>query len=198
MNKELIKKYKKEFEHWVNEGKLLCYTEVEGPYYEVSDATWEFACDVGFIINDEYVEFRKALAEGKTVEVLTEESNINRKYWSLDVYTWTKTQDIDTNIEVKNYRIKPEEADIKVDEYIYDIQKNKYYRIVNVLEEKVETTTFRVWKSAINGVHYKLWKPKPGELVIMKTDDYSIGFTVTLWEENSKFTPVPFIGELPE
>ena len=68
MNKELIKKYKKEFDHYVNEGKLLCYTEIGGPYYEVNDEKWYFVCDIGFIINDEYVEFRKALAEGKTVQ----------------------------------------------------------------------------------------------------------------------------------
>lgn len=267
MNKELIKKYKKEFDYWVNDGTLLVADSYEKRWITLTKNVW--LCETTtknllIIIDDKYVELRKALAEGKTVEVLTDTMNIDRTYWdatlevesylrkkgahqyfkfqsdypsadrkkylfyvdcggdypkgfingcsktsednldnytykTLDnVYAWVKTQEIDTNIEVKNYRIKPDEYDIKVGDYIYDIQRNKYYIVENVLADKLETKLFRVWKSSIDGVYYKLWKPKQGELVIMKTNDYSTGFTVTTWEENSKFTPVPFTGELPE
>ena len=96
------------------------------------------------------------------------------------------------------YRIKPEEPHIKIGDYIYDIKRNKYYRIENVLDEKVETELFRIYKSSINDSDYRLWKPKPGELVVMYSEDYTTGFTVTLWEKNSKFIPVPFTSELPE
>lgn len=264
MNKALINKYKTEFDHWLKDGKLL-YNCGQTWIECLKSFRWDndIRNDLQFIINDEYVEFRKALAEGKIVEVLTDATNINRTYWdatvevesylrkkgayqhfkfqldnpsvdrrnylfyvdcgedypkgfingcrktseddlynytykTLDnVFTWVKTNIIDTNIEVKNYRIKQEEQ-FKVGDWLFDLQYNKYYQIVNVLEEKVETVQFRVYKSAINGVHYELWKPKPGELVIMETDDYSTGFTVTPWEENAKFSPVPFLGELPK
>lgn len=266
MNKELIKKYKAEFEHTLNDKEITFKFLDDNLGWRNPTILFPINYDklnILIVKNDEYVEFRKALAEGKTVEVLTDTTNINRTYWdatlevesylrkkgahqyfkfqldnpstdrgnylfyvdcgedypkgfingcsiskednlynytykTLDnVYTWIKTQNIDTNIEVKNYRIKQEEQ-FKVGDWLFDLQYNKYYQIINILEDKVEIATFRVWKSAINDIDYKIWKPKPGELVIMETEDYSTGFTVTPCEENSKFIPVPFTGELPK
>ena len=37
MNTKLIKKYKTEFNYYVEGGNLLYFTEVGGPYYEVTD-----------------------------------------------------------------------------------------------------------------------------------------------------------------
>ena len=107
MNKQLINKYKSEFDHWLNEGKLLCYTEVEGPYYEVTDEKWDFVCDIGFIINDEYVEFRKALTEGKTIEYLGQSSNL-----------WQELEDANFNLHQTCYRIKPDEPKFKVGDFV--------------------------------------------------------------------------------
>lgn len=71
MNKELIKKYKKEFDHWLNGGSLLTksFSNCDITLYEeVTDSnSWSNPHRV-YIINDEYVEFRKALCEGKTVQ----------------------------------------------------------------------------------------------------------------------------------
>lgn len=92
MNKELIKKYKKEFDHWLNEGYLLArvitsdeddflYTiwyEVDNKVLALEEWTSDYLFNLTniqtnyykpqFIINDEYVELRKALIEGKEVE----------------------------------------------------------------------------------------------------------------------------------
>lgn len=137
------------------------------------------------IINDEYVELRRALAEGKTVQ-----------YSPDNCETWL---DLDSNAKInfrwplQNYRINPEEQSIKIGDYLYDIQYNKYHRIENILDENVETSKFRIYKSSINDYDYRIWIPKIGELVVIQLEDYSTGFTVTRWEENSKFIPVPFI-----
>jgi hypothetical protein len=78
MIKELIKTHKAEFDHWMNGGTLL-YRHFDHKKQEFHE--WEI-CDGGFlwnvkptnlpclIINDKYVEFRKALAEGKKIEIL--------------------------------------------------------------------------------------------------------------------------------
>ena len=107
MNKELISKYKLEFDHWLNGGKLLCYTEVDGPYYEVTDEKWDFVCGIGFIINDEYSEFRKALAEGKAIEYLGQSSNL-----------WHEVPEPDFSLHPTCYRIKPDEPKFKVGDFV--------------------------------------------------------------------------------
>lgn len=154
MNKQLINKYKPEFDHWLNEGKLLCYTEVDGPYYEVTDEKWDFVCDIGFIINDEYYIYRKALAEGKTIEYLGQSSNV-----------WHEVQEPDFNLHPTCYRIKPDESKFKVGDfvrYIYaleinNINGNRYYFTnseMSCLEHELE-----------------LWTPVKGEWCWFFNDD---------------------------
>ena len=121
MNKELINKYKPEFDHWLNEGKLLCYTEVEGPYYEVTDEKWDFVCDIGFIINDEYVELRKALAEGKTIQIydVIEQHPSDRtfdKFGWRDFKSFTASSSFSKTPDL--YRIKPDEPKFKVGDFV--------------------------------------------------------------------------------
>ena len=70
MNKELIKKYKMAFEHWLNGGKILYKDEFNN--WENSEDIWDLRTEKvkDVIINDKYVEFRKAVAKGKKIEIL--------------------------------------------------------------------------------------------------------------------------------
>ena len=123
MNKQLINKYKPEFDYWLNGGKLLCYTEVEGPYYEVTDEKWDFICDIGFIINDEFVEFRKALAKGKTIQLNEAEkfADSNRGWVDLSCKSLSKSINL---FPVNYYRIKPDEPKFKVGDFVRYIYAN--------------------------------------------------------------------------
>ena len=121
MNTKLIKKYKTEFNYYVEGGNLLYFTEVGGPYYEVTDEKWDFVCDIEFIIDDEYVEFRKALAEGKTIQFNFGNSGPNKTDFP---NVW---KDLDLSIGIlanralpENYRIKPEpeESKFKVGDWV--------------------------------------------------------------------------------
>ncbi len=121
MNKQLINKYKHEFDHWLNGGKLLCYTEVDGPYYAVTDEKWDFVCDIGFIINDEYSEFRKALAEGKIIQIYDViEQHISNP--SLDKFGWKDFKSFTASSPFSKtpdfYRIKPDEPKFKVGDFV--------------------------------------------------------------------------------
>jgi hypothetical protein len=115
MNKELIKKYKAEFEHWLDGGDLLRYSGRNWNEVKVS-FRWETK---GFIIiNDKYVELRKALAEGKVVQQLYADeptSGCLTEHW--DDFTCF-------GYPTQCYRIKPEEPihtiDGKVQVYLED------------------------------------------------------------------------------
>ncbi len=119
MNKSLIKKYKPEFEHWLAGGTIL-YKHKNSLAWRTTDC-WDYEIEYvqAIIINDKYVEFRKALAEGKIVQYNFGNYGINRKDFP---NTW---KDLDTSVGIladraypDNYRIKPEEPQFKVGDWV--------------------------------------------------------------------------------
>ena len=121
MNKELIKKYKKEFDHWLNGGSTLLgirnlvsstirwYPSISDPFEEESTSG-----ELLVIINDEYIEFRKALAEGKIIQI----NNSKPETWI----------DIDAD-KLANYnpsflRIKPDEPKFKVGDFVTPLNRD--------------------------------------------------------------------------
>ena len=107
MNKELIKKYKTEFDHWLNGGKVISkYTLIPTWSDCQSEDIWripdENISKVLIVINDEYATYRKALAEGKVVEVATD-------YNDVDGYIWKNIEDGEFHhFNIDEIRIKPE------------------------------------------------------------------------------------------
>lgn len=116
MNKELIKKYKKEFDYWLdNPDNLLFYDEHHNGWHNLHyDYQWNCTVEemeefgkYGYVINDEYSIYRKALAEGKTVQYLGQYSNM-----------WHEVQEPDFNLHPTCYRIKPDEPKFKVGDFV--------------------------------------------------------------------------------
>ena len=99
MSKEVIKKYKAEFDHWLDEGSILCRSKanLQESWNEIKEPLW---LDIYlYIINDEYVEFRKAFADGKKIEFLD----------TVD-YSWTTWEpSVGFGSHTGGYRIKPDE-----------------------------------------------------------------------------------------
>ena len=125
MNKKLIKEFKAEFEHWLNGGEGIlayCYVFTGKKYqwsamYEESDvfeSREEDLYDIkAIVLNDNYVELRKALAEGKTIQYdATAYSMCNRA----GEHSWTEG-DIKFDLPLWAYRIKPEEQ-FKVGDFV--------------------------------------------------------------------------------
>lgn len=105
MNKELILKYKTEFDHWLNGGKLR--HKAYGKWEQTNNIWSCRTADIAaVVIDDEYVEFRKALAEGKTIQIAglnpTAHPTIYKKYSYVDMEGGL----FDKAIEL--YRIKEE------------------------------------------------------------------------------------------
>lgn len=145
MNKELIKKYKKEFDHWLNGGKLLaCPIRDKLNGYSIDwqpideNALWDNK-NIAYIINDKYVEFRKAGAEGKQLQV----SYNDGKTWFDKSYrkiSWSKSQLV---------RIKPEESKFKLGDW---------FRAPSGCIYQINETDI------LHGTeHFIPWQPKPGE-----------------------------------
>ena len=107
MNKKLINKYKPEFDHWLNEGKIL-HKHINSNTW-CNYEPWDYSPDyiTAIIINDEYSEFRKALAEGKVIEYIGQSSNV-----------WHEVQEPDFNLHPTCYRIKPDEPKFKVGDFV--------------------------------------------------------------------------------
>lgn len=126
MNKALIKKYWTEFQAWVD-GKslLLGYQTAEGyEWANLKDDDWEYCISKNVVIlNDEYVEFRKALAEGKTIE-----KNIN---YAKSFPVWEPTNSLDMLYYTPEVlRISPNEPKFKVGATVtlecVDVEKGFY------------------------------------------------------------------------
>ena len=140
MNIELIKKYKAEFEHFLNEGDLLCREiniKVPTDWYEF-DNDWSWSVDeLEIIINDEFSELRKALCDGKTVQIWEViEQHVSDS--SKDIYGWKDFKSFTPSSQFSgpshHYRIKPEESKFKVGDFVRYINSNnnKALRINNI------------------------------------------------------------------
>ena len=129
MNIELIKKYKAEFDHFLNGGELLIryYDYEDREYKEWKEVDKNYNWDDGslhkapqFIINDEYSELRKALCDGKTVQA----------YYKFND-TWNDIIKPEFKDNVSNYRIKPEEPKFKIGDFVRDIISGKVSQVNN-------------------------------------------------------------------
>ena len=191
MNKEVIKTYFKEFTHWLNGGELL-----QATYFGDKPVTlWitpdiiDWKLDVKYIINDEYVEFRKALAEGKTVQCF----RMMGGEW-IDL---GECNDVHQNFEglLKNYRIKPDEPEFKVGEYVIDTEDSNAIKRMNetmlahstkhykrwTLEEADDDEWVLAWDEDCNAYY-------PAPTLMTKRDRGDADFDCT----------IPYIGQTPK
>lgn len=117
MNKELIKTYFEEFKHWLNGGKVLSKYTLLPEWSDCQDENiWRIPdkniSKVLIVINDEYATYRKALAEGKIVEVATD-------YNDVEGYIWKSMEDKEFHyFNINEIRIKPEVHKFKVGDWV--------------------------------------------------------------------------------
>lgn len=121
LNKELILKYKSEFDSWLKDEKsiIMGYNKSKTLYIEIEwlgFIDWTFDRGI-FILNDEYVELRKALAEGKTIQLNEAEKFSDPKRGWVDL-SCTDLGHSRLLFPVSCYRIKPEESKFKVGDWV--------------------------------------------------------------------------------
>lgn len=196
MNKQLINKYKPEFDHWLNEGKIL-YKHINSNAWW-NDEPWNYSPDyvTAIIINDEYSEFRKALAEGKIIQI----NNSKPETWI----------DIDTD-KLANYnpsflRIKPDEPKFKVGDFVRYIHST----LARALEiNNINGNRYYFTNSEMSCLKHELepWTPVKGEWCWFYDSKSSKSAALVQFKEkhNNKFISnntswqfcEPFLNSLP-
>ena len=195
MNIELIKKYKTEFDHFLNGGNLLTRTKSDFIWNDEinENLMWNFEIqDIDIIIDDEFSELRKALCDGKIIQIWgVLEQHVSEA--SKDIYGWKDFKSFKPNSpfggEIHNYRIKPEEPKFKAGDFIRQtkelgINVSRIYRIkahISDILYSVEKNIYDV--DAINAKeeYFELWKPSHKELCYF-THDTNTKTSATLRE----------------
>jgi len=183
---ELVKKYKKEFDHLVNGGSIWYrYRIIEGSEGNIGMTVWYLSngvdteweedatdywsrpyTDLQVVIDDKYTEFRKAIHEGRVIQVdkalFYDEDfdglDSDGSYW-IDITTSNPI----FGLQPHCYRIKPEEPKFEVGDWVTNSETNETYQAV---EEDLE-------------YECTLWKPIQGEFCVMyNTDTVSQFYTV--------------------
>ena len=158
MNKELILKYKAEFDHWLNGGKLQVKF-VNDPWGEAPEGIFSYST-VNFVlvIDDKYAEFRKALAEGKTIQCNAKEGENDITYTAYGDTWWVDTTEF--KYATRFYRIKPEEPKFKVGDWV--IHNGVHKRVTKAVDGLIDSLDNQV-AVIMKEESLELWKPKEGE-----------------------------------
>lgn len=201
MNKKLIITYFEEFKHWLNGGKLQVKF-VNGPWEEAPKDIFSYST-VNFVlvIDDSYSDYRKALAEGKSIEFyeLVDEDEFDS---TKDVYKWLEWRSATPSsafTKTLNYRIKPEELKFKVGDWVRD--KKRKHKPFMVTSSDLEADSPNYVK-----IDCELWQPQPGEWCwyskwdkIVCVESYLCKYALDMNEVEPEYKHKyePFIGQLP-
>ena len=150
MNKELIKKYKDEFDHWLNGGKLLHKDEFGN--WENTRDIWDLRSEriKAVVINDELIEYRKALVEGKTIQ-----------YYVDGFVGWQDVTRLNQPTTHPNdFRIKPEPTKFKVGDWV--IHNGVVKQVTKAVDGLIDCLDNQV-AVIMKEESLELWEPKPGE-----------------------------------
>lgn len=178
MNKEVIKANREAFDYWLLGGYIWAKGTLMANTWVRSKDEEHWNCkQIGdhpiFIVQDDaYSEFRKALADGKIIEV--RDNNCNQY---TDVFS-----PVLFNLPVERYRVKPDEPKFKVGDWVRHTNSNN----IGMVETKPSYETFpncENWRITVNGCCYdeesfELWKPQPGEWCVLWNDEaksYRVG-----------------------
>ncbi len=165
LNKAIITKYKTEFDWWLNSGALLVKSKTSGNVWidAPNNYSWnDIAAKI--IIDDTYVELRKAEVESRTIEL-----NDGSKYCP----NWNKTFPDKTPFEtypLELYRIKPEPK-FKIGDWITTVAQDgltNFRALAQVTESDscqiANGICFNNYTSSLEEA--EAWKPKLGEWCI--------------------------------
>ena len=205
MNKELIKKYFEEFNHWLNGGKVISkYTLLSGWSDCQSEDIWripdENISKVLIVIDDEYVELRKALAKGKAVEYLDFKNE------------WRDLRENCRKLEgvcLSRLRVKPERHKFKTGDWV--IHNGKYKRVTKAVDGYIDSLDNEV-AVIMKEESLELWEPEDEKYFWYKNDlvkfhetqtnlglllESARGCSYYPAEKNFEDYCEPFIGNLP-
>lgn len=168
MRKETIIKYEKEFLAWCKGDSVLLGAPTSMHdrtliWREVRDFNDWKPLDTVYVLNDSYYIYRKALAEGKIIQLNEAEkfSDQNRGWVDLSCTSLGSSTNL---FPVEYYRIKPEEPKFKVGDWV--VHKSKGVCKIEKIPPSNEPDDKNVWlgnKGACFINELELWGPKTDE-----------------------------------
>ena len=205
MNKELIDKNICEFMHWLRGGKVLSKYTLTHTWCDCqSEDIWripdENISKVLIVINDEYVTYRKALAEGKSVEYLDFKNE-----WRDLRENCRKLEGVD----LSRLRIKPEPHKFKTGDWV--IHNGVAKRVTKAVDGYIDSLDNEV-AVIMKEESLELWEPEDEKYFWYKNDlvrfhktqanlglllESARGCSYYPAEKNFEDYCEPFIGKLP-
>ena len=185
MRKETILNYEKEFLAWCKGKSILLGAPAsmhEKPlvWREVRDFNDWKPLDTVYVLNDSYSTYRKALAEGKTVQYNFGNHGISKKDFP------NKWKDLDQSIGIladracpENYRIKPEEPKFKVGDWVVEIHSTTKAQVLELFGNQIRVKF--CYPDAIittDSSDFIPWVPKKGDWCWF----WNKGTTITILE----------------
>ena len=165
MRKETILNYEKEFLAWCKGESILLGAPAsmhEKPlvWREVRDFNDWKPLDTVYVLNDSYSTYRKALAEGKSIQMLCRYDKME-PIWD-DMTEVIKSMGF---VDVKeNYRIKSEEPKFKVGDWVVEIHSTTKAQVLELFGNQIRVKF--CYPDAIittDSSDFIPWKPKKGE-----------------------------------
>ena len=155
MRKETILNYEKEFLAWCKGESILLGAPAsmhEKPlvWREVRDFNDWKPLDTVYVLNDSYSTYRKALAEGKPIQMYCKYDDVP-PFWD-DMTEVIKS--IGFVMTKDNYRIKPEESKFKIGDWV-----RTPHRGIFQIQHEIELAA---WEMTL-GCRAELWTPQLGE-----------------------------------
>ena len=180
MRKETILNYEKEFLAWCKGESILLGAPAsmhEKPlvWREVRDFNDWKPLDTVYVLNDSYSTYRKALAEGKSIQMLC-------RYDKMEPI-WDDMTEVIKSIgfvDVKeNYRIKPEKPKFKVGDWVVEIHSTTKAQVLELFGNQIRVKF--CYPDAIittDSSDFIPWVPKKGECCWF----WNKGTTITILE----------------
>ncbi len=169
LKKEQYLKHKEVIDWWAKSDSLVWCRDEHLDWYELDKPLWDVAKN--YVINDQFVEFRKALVDGKVVE----------QQCKYVLYNYEPIKgDFDHNF---NYRIKPDKPKFRVGDWIQHPDNYVFQAEEHFIPDCDGTE------------EHKLWEPTQGEWCVFKhnTEVYVIEkwvdykFPLAIWVRPLEF-----------
>ena len=205
MSREVILKYLTEFNAWVKGQEV--YVMFSNGGHRLVNSLEDFNEDVKYIVlRDSYFFYRKALAEGKTIQLNEAEKfdDSNRGWVDLSCKSLGKSTNL---FPVNYYRIKPDEPKFKVGDFVTPLNRDincSVWKIDKVLSCNtlasgiilLDPRTIQPW-TPVKGEwcwFYDSKSSKSAALAQFKeiSNDYFMSITDTYWK-----CCEPFLNSIP-
>ena len=209
MNKEIINKFKEEFDAWLAGKSVLIYDN--GRWVSIgqdSDIWSKVHNKAKFILNDEHVALRQAEAEGKVIQY--------RLHMNESWRNCTTNSQVFRQQSAKEYRVRPPEPKFKVGDWvrlkIFDKTVHQILALSYCEREKCTHPRLSNFKGNIDCVEaLEPWIPTKGEwcifsngkkdqiAIISKFDKLDKHVRPYITKKVGRFEHCePFIGQLPQ